>query len=110
MKGRSCALEITVEINSDELAKLRSDTLEGTLRFEDWFSKPNIDRNIPISIKIDGGLNDFLSVEGTPKDEYLGNAERIDFGISTDYYEELVARMEYGARFWGSGKLIMRVK
>ena len=109
MKAYSVGLEVFVDIRNSELGKIKEGGISGVLKFRDWFSVPEIRRNIPLRIRCDQMQAEDLVVEQRPKDAYMGNAEEIGFIISRRYYESLSSAGEYVCRFLHSGKLAMRV-
>ena len=109
MKASSVALEVEVGISREELIKLDGQTLPGVLKFNDWFSQPNIKRDIPIEIKYNSQQNEFLEVQQNPRGVYFGEANSIRFIINREYYQSLISNGLSIGRFWHSGKLRVKI-
>ena len=110
MKASSVGLEILVEISSRELVRLRRRPLIGILKFKDWFAIPNIRKNIPLIIEYNSEQKDSVFVEQEPEDVYIGQADKLKFGINSEYYDSLVSNNESVDRYLHSGKFKMFVQ
>jgi len=93
MKANSCGLEVDVEVNNEELLKLKTNKLEGILKY--WDREEN-KREIPITISnLDKEQREFVEVSQEPSDIYFGLAERINFSINEEFYEILNKTSSY---------------
>ena len=110
MRASSVSLEIFVEILPDELIRLKRKPLRGTLKFMDWFSIPDIKKNIPLTIGYNSEQKDSVFVKQEPENVYLGQADRLRFNINSDYYDSLVSNNVSVDRFEHSGKLRILVR
>jgi len=103
MRAHSCNTEIDIILSSEEIKKLKENSLEGTLKF--WFREEDKKRIIPITINYDPLQKELFEIVYTPKEDYLGNAKKINFVINKEDYTSLVENGISGGRFWSSGKL-----
>lgn len=105
MEADSVGLEISVEINSEELKKLKAEPLHGILNFRDDYASPPLKRNIPIIIQYAPKQREFLIAGEEPKNIYLGETDIVKFSINPEFYSLLYDNKKFEQRFWMSGKL-----
>ena len=107
MKVSSVSMETEVEISLEEAKKLEKKSLEGVLRFYDH--EISLKRAIPFKIRLRPKQKDLLVVRKNPRDNYFGYAKRVKFLINQEFYSILIENGSFGDRFYGSGKLIIKI-
>ena len=106
MKASSANLETDIYLTQEEIKKLEHSALDGNIAFREYEDN-GAGRKIPFRIIHDKLQNDFLNVKIIPQKTYFGDAEKIMFTINSEFYNNLSNYGEYGARFLGSGKLLI---
>ncbi len=108
MKADSAGLEAFVEINQNEARTLRTRPLKGNMSFRDDFI--SLKKDIPFRIIYKREQKDFLVVRQKPSNIYFGFSRMIEFTINQEFYDALIRTGNFEERFYGSGKLIIRIK
>jgi len=106
MEVKSCGLEILAKISQSEMKRLANNILVGNLNYQDGKKR----KDISFSLVTNVTQRELTEVSQEPSNCYLGDADKVTFSISQQFYELLFNRGSYGARFYGAvGKLEVEV-
>lgn len=105
MKAYSVGLETTIHLTEEEIKNLGHSPISGNLRFREV--NEDSEKEISLVLSYDSSQKELMETRLTPKG-YFGDSKEIVFIINRDFYENIKERGQYGDRFWGAGKLIVK--
>jgi len=105
MKAYSVGLETTIHLTEDEIKNLGHSPISGNLKFREV--NEDFEKEILITLSYNSSQKELMETKLIPKG-YFGDSRKIIFIINEEFYEKIKERGQYGDRFWGTGKLIVK--
>jgi hypothetical protein len=105
MKAYAVGLETTIQLTEEEIKNLGHSPISGNLKFREV--NEDFEKDILITLSYNLSQKELMEIKLIPKG-YFGDSKEIVFSINRDFYETIKERGQYGDRFWGAGKLIVK--
>jgi len=105
MKASAVGLETTIHLTEEEIKNLEHSPISGNLEFREV--NEDSEKEILLILSYNSSQKELMETRLIPKG-YFGDSKKIVFSINQDFYENIKQRGQYGYRFWGAGKLIVK--